>query len=91
MLRQEQDWVDSTVGIVRDALVGFLQDAPEGDECVSFSDGEHQGRTDAYDEMIERLRGEAAHLERVGNFNASIYTEAADMLERDITREPQGD
>ncbi len=60
------------------------------DNYSAFSDGEHQGRTDVYDEMIERLREEAVHLERVGNFNASIYTEAADMLERDITREPQG-
>ncbi len=60
------------------------------DNYSAFSDGEHQGRTDAYDEMIERLRGEAAHLERVGDANAAIYTEAADMLERDITREPQG-
>ncbi len=62
------------------------------DNYSAFSDGEHQGRTDAYDEMIKRLREEAAHRERVGDIVAhKIYTEAADMLERDITREPQGD
>ena len=58
---------------------------------ITRSDAEHQGRTDVYDEMLERLREEAVHRERIGDVVAyKIYTEAANILERDITREPQG-
>ncbi len=45
------------------------------DNYSAFDDGVFQGRTDVFDDVIKRLRSEAVHLERVGNFNASIYTE----------------
>ncbi len=76
---------------IRGTLNSFLDGLPDCKDCPDVADGEHQGRTDVFDEVVERLRAEAKHRTYIGDIVAhKIYTEAADMLERDITREPQG-